>query len=468
MNPLNSSPSFALLPLYLEVYDKARPALLPRQEGFLKRVVALLGDHGIDVTVLPVCRTRPQATSAITRAEQEGVAGIITLHLAYSPSLEAGPPLVETALPILMLDTTPALSFDISATNDDVLDNHGIHGVQDLASLLRRQGRSYTLAVGALNDPRLLSRAEAWARAARARHALRRMRVGRIGESFEGMGDFRVSDDFLRRSVGPTVVPIDVAHLGELNVRVTIEEIAAEREADRAAFDCSGCAQQSWDRSNRDGIALRKALAEVEAQAFAFNFLCFDRKHGVSTVPFLEASKAMARGMGYAGEGDVLTASLVAALNLCYSATTFTEMFCPDWRGGRVFMGHMGECNPALAKSKPRLVEMDYPYGPVEAPVVVVFPLRPGPAALVNLAPGPQETLSLITADVTIDDTELGPAMPAFPHFWVRPPAGDVAVFLEGFSRAGGTHHSALTPGLHAADLRPLAEMMGWQFVLNE
>ena len=55
------------------------------------------------------------------------------------------------------------------------------------------------------------------------------------------------------------------------------------------------------------------------------------------TLPFLEASKAMARGIGYAGEGDVLTSALVGTLLSVYPETSFTEMFCPNWKDGRYF-----------------------------------------------------------------------------------------------------------------------------------
>jgi L-arabinose isomerase len=95
-----------------------------------------------------------------------------------------------------------------------------------------------------------------------------------------------------------------------------------------------------------------------------------------------------------------------------------------------------------------------------------MFPLAPGPAALVNTAPGPDGTLALIAADVTVDDTGLAPALPDIPHFWVIPPSGDLARFLERYSLAGGTHHLALTPGVRTAALRPLADVLGCDFVL--
>jgi L-arabinose isomerase len=459
-------PTFALLPLYLAVYDRALPELLGRQEKFLAQVHSWLQQQNIELLVLPTCRTRAQAMTALAQVEKSGIAGIITLHLAYSPSLETGPVLLETNLPLLLLDTTPAPSFGITATPDDMLENHGIHGVQDLASFLRRNGRAYTIAAGFMQDENLLKKVNTWVQAVKARHLLQNLRVAQIGSSFEGMGDFQVSDEQLRSGVGPKTVIIDVEYLGALARSVSEDELADEREKDLVHFDCTGCDQIVLDRSNRIGLALRKALDETGAKAFSFNFISFDRKHGAPTVPFLEASKAMARGLGYAGEGDVLTASLVAALNRCYGPTTFTEMFCPDWSGGTIFMSHMGECNPALAKAKPKLVEMEYAYGPVDNPGFLVFPLQPGPAALVNIAPGPNDSMTLVATDVQIADREMGAAMPKLPHFWIAPPRGDVAGFLETYSRAGGTHHLALTLNSSTTSLRTLADIMKWNFIL--
>jgi L-arabinose isomerase len=453
----------ALLPLYLELYDQAVPHLLPRQEQFLERVAETLHGWGIGVTKLPVCRTRAQVAAAVSAAERLGMDGLITLHLAYSPSLEAAEPLLTTPLPLLLLDTTPASRLP-EMTGDAVLENHGIHGVQDLTCVLRREGRRFLLAVGALDSPPLRRATDRFSRAAHSLRVLRQIRVAQVGTPFPGMGDFTASKALLAHAVGPDVTSIGIARVAEMSLEVSAEMIAAESAADREAFDCSGCDAECWERANRVGLGLRRALREAEVHAFTFNFADFDSRIGTPTVPFLEASKAMARGMGYAGEGDAVTATLVAALNCCYGPTTFTEMFCPDWEGGRIFMSHMGELNPVLAKRQPRLVEKRYGFGAVENPAVLVFPLRPGPAALVNLVPCREEQMALIAADVEVLDTEPEPGIPDSPHFWIAPPNGDTADFLRRYSEAGGTHHLALTPGAQAADFANLAAMKGWRF----
>lgn len=457
-------PRVALLPLYLELYDRTLPELLPRQEAFLRDVVSLLGSWGLELRPLPVCRVRAQVAEAVAAAQADSVDGLIALHLAYSPSLETAPVLAGCGLPLLLLDTTPARRFGVDARADDVLANHGIHGVQDLASVLRREGMVYTVAAGGMDEPGLAQKVMDWARAAHARAGLRRLRVAQVGAAFPGMGDFGVSAEWLRDRLGATLVPVEVSRVARLAAAVSAEELSDEMESDRSHYEWAGLDPACWERSDRMALGLRRALGEIEAGAFSLNFASFDRAEGALTVPFLEASKAMARGLGYAGEGDVLTACLVAVLNGCWGATTFTEMFCPDWEGGRVFMSHMGECNPALAKCRPRLLEKDYAFGPTDNPAVLLFPLRPGSAALVNLAPVGEGGLTLIAAEVSICDLGPQPALGVAPHFWIAPPM-ELASFLEQYSAAGGTHHLALTPGLRAASLRPLAELLGCRFM---
>jgi L-arabinose isomerase len=163
-------------------------------------------------------------------------------------------------------------------------------------------------------------------------------------------------------------------------------------------------------------------------------------------VPFLEASKAMACGLGYAGEGDVLTASLVGALATAFGRTTFTEIFCPDWQGNALFLSHMGEINPEVVEGKAALIEKPYPFSAALNPAVVVGAPAAGPGVLVNLAPGPDNSFGLIAAPVDILGDSDNASLRGAVRGWVRP-RGEVTGFLEQYSLNGGTHHSALVLG---------------------
>jgi L-arabinose isomerase len=223
-------------------------------------------------------------------------------------------------------------------------------------------------------------------------------------------------------------------------------EVRSELKADRERFDASGVAPAVHADSVRAGLALRRFIEENSLTAVTMNFESFTADCGMPTVPFLEASKAMSRGTGYAGENDVLTAALVGALAATFRNVTFTEMFCPDWKGGSVFLSHMGEMNVGLAAMKPFLVANPYLWAKITPPVVAACSPRPGPAVFVNLAPGPAGTFSLILAPVDVLPEPENSRYQKNLRGWIKPHI-PLERFLERYSACGGTHHAALVLG---------------------
>jgi L-arabinose isomerase len=475
-------PRIGILPLYIMLYDETIPQYRPQIDAFAQRVADKLTEAGLEVELAPVCRVRSEVEAAVASLEAAQVDVLATLHLAYSPSLESVDALCATKLPILMLDTTPSPTFGPDATMDDMILNHGIHGVQDLASMLHRRKRKYQVVAGHIGDEDFMAEVLDAVYAARdARtftEALRSSRVLVFGDAFEGMGDFMADWGLMAEKTGIVAERVTMQELAKAMWRITEAEIAAEDAADRKRFTASKLPQQVLSATNHVGLAVRRLLQERDATAFSFNFQSFDRSVGVPTVPFLEASKAMARGIGYAGEGDALTAGLVGALLKAFGETTFTEMFCPDWESGTIFMSHMGECNLALAASKPRLVEKEYAFGDCDNPAVAVFPLRPGLGSLVNLVPYPDGEFAAIVHPAEVLPGKPAAAFGQVPHFWLAPgPSsvlqaaqmlgldvpirGNLRIFLEGYSGLGGTHHLALVMGVDPMAIAAVVEAAG-------
>ncbi|MHB9022771.1 MAG: L-arabinose isomerase family protein [Armatimonadota bacterium] len=461
------SPKIGLLPLYLALYDEALPEMRGRIEEFYATIAGALRERGLEVVTTPICRLEGEFRAAVESFERAGVDALVTLHLAYSPSLESVGALAMTRLPIIVLDTTPANAFGPGQDPAEILYNHGIHGVQDMCNLLIRRDKDFHVEAGHWERSDVLDRVAGWARAARLAKAMREARVGRLGAAFKGMGDFAVPEDILFSTLGVATVPALPKMLASLLPKDDDEQVQAEMAADRAAFDAAGLDEETHRRTARAGLAIRRWVERERLTAFSINFQAVDLASGLPSMPFLEASKAMARGIGYAGEGDVLTAALVGALASVFPATTFTEMFCPDWEGESIFLSHMGEMNLALAAGKPLLRQKPFPWTDAADLAVAVGCLRPGPAVLVNLAPGRDNTYSLVIApcemlpaagDEKLADTVRG---------WLRP-ALPLADFLAAYSRAGGTHHSALVYDASPDDFARFGQLMGWTVVLLE
>lgn len=457
-------PKIGILPLYLELYDNAMPEARPRIDQFRDLIVSQLQSRGLEVIVPPVCRVRREFGEAINSIEDGGADAIVTLHLAYSPSLESAVALASTFLPIIVLDTTPAFSYGPNQDPAELMYNHGIHGVQDMCNLLMRNGKDFVIEAGHWEKSDVLDRVAGWAHAAAMARDMRNSKVGLIGEPFAGMGDFAVEPGELAETIGTDVILMDWAALKTVLANVTDSEIQDELLADSTRFTLDGLDPQVYARSARVGLAVRRWIEAEGLSAFSMNFLAFTQASGLSTVPFLEASKSMARGVGYAGEGDVLTAALVGVLASRYP-TTFTEMFCPDWEGNSIYLSHMGEVNVDLCVGKPVLQEYDFPWTDADNPVIAVGRLRVGDAVFVNLAPWGEGEYALIVSPVEMLDVSGEDKMTGSVHGWFRP-QGSIGSFLKAYSEVGGTHHAALVYGNVTKQMVSFGQMMGWEVIV--
>ena len=329
-----------LLPLYIELYDQILTRIRPRLEAFYEEIAGLFEQRGIAVERSAFCRLKPEFEKTVTAFEEAGVDAIVTIHMAYSPSLESIDALAATKLPIVVLDTTPDADFTPEQDPAEINYCHGIHGVMDMCSLLKRYGKPYAIAAGHYLESDCMDRVCGFVRAAVAAQALKGTKVGLIGGAFEGMGDFAVDPAELKERFGVTVEQVEPELLTAYRSKVTKENLQAELEENKARFTFDeGVVQEGYEQAIEGCLALRAMLDENGYTAFSANF----RK--VKNMPFMEACKAMERGIGYAGEGDGLTAAFTRALLSAYPETSFVEIFCPDWRNNTVLFSHMGEMN---------------------------------------------------------------------------------------------------------------------------
>lgn len=457
---MGEKPKVGLLGLMLELYDGPFPQLKGTMHEFAQSIIGALSDR-LQITFPGVCMRTSEVESALGQFEAEGCDMVMVVCLTYAPSLVSVPALFRSQLPLVIFDTTKAPALGPEMTGQDVTENHGIHGVQDLANVLARRGRSFQLVVGHYQDARALDELVAWARAAQTTAGLRRLRVGLLGEPFEGMGDFSVEPKALQDDLGPEVVPLSMADLASCVRQLSDDQVEWELKNVRQRFEIDASLTDNLlATSVRWGLALRRLVESKGLGALSMNFLAFRPEVGAETVPFLGASVLMADGVGYAGEGDVCCAALVAAsASLCGQAS-FTEMFCPDFAGSEVLMSHMGECNPAMARDdRPiRLVAKPFTWAPVKEPAVPVVCLAPGPATLASLTAWREGTWRLVVTEGTIVDTPPYPNLQS-PYSKFKP-NGALEEFLRDYSLAGGTHHLGIVFGHRAQDFRKLADLL--------
>src|SRR5258708_10151124 len=121
----------------------------------------------------------------------------------------------------------------------------------------------------------------------------------------------------------------------------------------------------------------------------------------------------MARGYGYAAEGDVVAGCLVSAGPARIGDAHFTEMYAMDFPSDSVLMSHMGEGNWKVARAdRPvRLIKRPLGIGRLDDPPTFLFQYQPGPATLATLVPLCGQRFPLVVAEGENLDSQERPAL---------------------------------------------------------
>ncbi len=451
------------LPLYLKLYDDAAPGMRTGIEEFYSILTAELEKRDLEVITTGICRLEEEFKQAIRNFKESGVEVIITTHMAYSPSLEAIEAFLATDLPIVIMDTTPDFDFSPEQTADRISFNHGIHGVQDLCSLFVRNRRQFFIEAGHWKNSDLIDRIENRVRGAAAAEALKHANIGLIGGPFKGMGDFYVEPEILKRSTGIKTIPFNK------NIppyEISEEELDEQLLSIREYMEIEDMPSDVLRENIRLTCGLQRWMKEENLNGFSCNFLEINGDGPVNRVPFLMSAAGMYSGLGYAGEGDVLTAALVYALMKINPYTSFTEMFCPDWKNNRIFLSHMGEINPRTCKDKAVIRMKEFKYGTSKQPVSVTGQFMEGNAHIVNAVPMGNGTFRLVICPVTVESHNTDNFSKVV-HGWIKPEI-PVSRFLEEYSKAGGTHHSALIYHESIETIKTFGLTLGWDIkVIN-
>ena len=91
---------------------------------------------------------------------------------------------------------------DQTFTLANMVDNHGVHGTQDLANVLTRSGVRFHYVTSPDDDAAGLKELGDFFAAAAAVNRLRSARIGSLGYPFPGMGDFAVDTTHLAATLG--------------------------------------------------------------------------------------------------------------------------------------------------------------------------------------------------------------------------------------------------------------------------
>ncbi len=466
MEPTAPRPRIGLLALTLELYERLAPELRAGRERWLRERVLPALAPAAEVRFGRAVARRDDIDRVVAEYEAEQLDALLVMHLTYSPSELALPALKRTRLPILVWNTQELAGIDGGFENGAMLENHGVHGTQDLCSVLVRSGVPFEYVTSHLADPDGLKAVFHFSTAAAAVARLRRTRLGLLGYPFPGMGDLAVDAAHLAATLGCQCQPLS---LPEYHRRAAaadgalVEDLKTEyRNTYELADDLTDA---DLDAAARAETALRSLAADHRLDALSYQFLAFGEDDRSVTLPFVAVSRMMSEGVGFAGEGDVVGAAGTWLLGRLQPPASFTEIFTIDFAGNGLTLSHMGEANVAMARRDHRvpLVARPQPIVPTRArQLALVTSFEPGPATLCALTMGPAGRWRLIASYLDIEDFGPLPGM-CVPHCKVVNHR-DVRDWLTAYAKAGGPHHHAICFGDAREKIRLTARLLGAEY----
>lgn len=459
-------PRIGLLPLMLEMYKEYSPELADKQKPFIQSISSAFQNFS-EVVEAPICSKRDEIKLMIQEFERKDCDIIVIVYISYATSISALNPLLETHIPLLLFSTTPRSSMAAGICMEDIMLNHGVHGYMDLANVLRRNKRHYIFVSGKKDDPEALNEIEQWSWAAHVKNMLKKSTIGIAGYPFDGMGDLGIDTTLLNTTLGPEVKHIPLNLLSDRIQSISDDNVEEEIKKDREKYTIDkNVSADILKESNRLYLGLLKVINELSIDAFTMHFQGILENPHIKTLPFWGISKLQEQGVPYAGEGDLLGATANLMIKYLCNKVLFTETFCPDFNGGRIVMGHMGESNPAFGIST-RLRRKKFVFGKAIDPVIADVTMEEGKATVVNLGVVEDNAFQLTVYSGTICRKIPGSDDIDMPYFHFKPD-GVLEDFLTKFGLAGGTHHSAITKGDKKEEIKKLAEILKIKLVILE
>src|SRR5712691_9228200 len=437
-------PRIGILGIMQDLYDDMIPGIAQRQEGYAAELAAHLSDVAEFIPSKAI-KYREDAERAMREFENADLDGVLVVMLTYGPAMRVARLLSESRLPVCLANIQPEPTvrpaWDMAAKRFAVL-------TDDWRSATFRED------VGR------------WARAAAAATAWKRLKVAIFGYAMNEMGDIRVDESALVRTLGPAIISVAQGDLWRGMQEADSQAVAEVISFEDANFsiDPRLSAEERTDHA-RMQVAIEQILRMRGFGAYTAHFDAIGEDGRFSRLPLAAASSLMAKGYGYAAEGDVLTACMVYAGHVLIGDAHFTEMYAMDFPSDSILQSHMGEGNWKIARrDRPvKLIKRPLGIGRLADPPTFLFQYQPGPATLATLVSLEGDRFRLVCAEGENLDSQELPAL-EMPYGQFRPMSG-VRACLNGWLAAGGPHHEVMNLGHHAADWRVFCELAGIEFI---
>ncbi len=345
------------------------------------------------------------------------------------------------------------------------------HGDREYGYINARLNKQNQIVAGHWSKPDVQQQIADWMDVAAAYHESFQIKVARFGDNMRHVAVTEGDKIEAQIQLGWTV---DYFGIGDL-----VEYVSAVEEAEVDALfaeyltqydvDYGTYSVEDWEKSvkvqARYEIAIKRFLDEGGYNAFTTNF---EDLHGMKQLPGLAVQRLMAKGYGFAGEGDWKTAALDRLLKVMshHQSTGFMEDYTYEMTSGQeaVLQSHMLEVDPALAHTKPVIVVSPLGIGNREDPARLVFDGKAGEGVVVSIADFGTHFKWLIQEVEAFEPEEAAPHLPVARVLWkIKPNFQDG---VKAWIKQGGGHHTVVSLNLTVDQIVHFAKLVNAEYVV--
>ncbi|TSA57625.1 MAG: L-arabinose isomerase [Sediminibacterium sp.] len=351
--------------------------------------------------------------------------------------------------------------------------NQSAHGDREFGFIMSRMRINRKVVVGHWQDHESLNKINGWIRAAAGWNDWQGAKFARFGDNMRNVavteGDKVEAEIKFGYSVNTYGVG-DLAAVIDAVSESAIDQVIAEYEDSYTlvtALQKGGAQHSSLRDAAKIEIGIQTFLENGNFKGFTTTF---EDLHGIIQLPGIAAQRLMAKGYGFAGEGDWKTAALVHAMKVMGSGLTGGNSFMEDYTyhfhpDNRMVLGaHMLEICESIADAKPNCEIHPLGIGGKADPVRLVFNSGPGPALNASIVDMGNRFRLLVNEVMAVTPFNQLPNLPVARVLWK--PYPNMHTGCAAWILAGGAHHTCYSQNLSSEHLEDFAEMAGIEYLL--
>ena len=454
----------------LDTYWPQFPGLKERLESYQEEIARIIqSESNVDLINAGLVDNPKRAATLGSLLRQKQVDMVFLYISTYALSSTVLPIAQEVGVPVVILNIQPVAAIDYESFNamgdrgkmtGEWLAHCQACAVPEFVNVFNRAGIDYHLLTGYLGDESTGRELGEWISAARTAKIMRSNRLGVMGHYYCGMLD--VYSDLTRQlsTFGGHVEIVEIDELAEIRSEVTGKDIAAKIAEFKDVFQVSpDCEQAELERASRTSVALDRLVDRHELGSIACYYEGTTGSVHEDIITSVIAGNTLltSRHVPVAGEYEVKNAQAMKILDSFDSGGSFLEFYAMDFTDDILLLGHDGPAHPVIAEGRVALVPLPVYHGKPGKGLSIQMTVKHGPVTILSVVEGPEGVFLLVAEGESVAGPVLHIGNTNSRYRFPIP----MREFIEQWSLAGPSHHSAVGIGHIASRIDKFARLLG-------